>query len=134
MQSTYSLIFIDGIPNTYHWRGGRGRGRRGRYQWCCKHTHWLEDLSTRFAIPYFPCSVVTQEELEHRLLDQLSERLQASEAQLREEMARKVSGGVTIFVCCHGHCMSFILVPVLYALLSIPCDTIQSDINLRFIL
>ena len=41
-------------------------------------------------------SVVTQEELEHRLLDQLSERLQASEAQLREEMARKVSGGATI--------------------------------------
>ena len=43
------------------------------------------------------CSVVTQEKLEHRLLDQLSEKLQASEAQLREEMARKVSGGATIF-------------------------------------
>ena len=42
------------------------------------------------------CSVVTQEELEHRLLDQLSEGLQASEAQLREEMARKVSGGATM--------------------------------------
>ena len=37
--------------------------------------------------------MVTQEELEHRLL---SERLQASEAQLREEMARKVSDGATI--------------------------------------
>ena len=46
---------------------------------------------------FFPhYSVVTQEELEHRLLDQLSERLQASEAQLREEMARKVSSGATI--------------------------------------
>ena len=45
----------------------------------------------------FPhCSVVTQEELEHRLLDQLSERLQTSEAQLREEMGRKVSGGAMI--------------------------------------
>ena len=41
--------------------------------------------------------MVTQEELEHRLLDQLSERLQASEAQLREEMPRKISGGATIF-------------------------------------
>ena len=40
--------------------------------------------------------MVTQEKLEHRLLDQLSERLQASETQLREEMARKVSGGATI--------------------------------------
>ena len=40
--------------------------------------------------------IVTQEELEHRLLDQLSERLQASEAQLREEMARKVNGGAMI--------------------------------------
>ena len=45
---------------------------------------------------FFPHSVVSQEELEHRLLDQLSERLQASEAQLREEMARKVSDGATI--------------------------------------
>ena len=45
---------------------------------------------------FLHCSIVTQEELEHRLLDQLSERLQASEAQLREEMARKVSGGATI--------------------------------------
>jgi len=33
--------------------------------------------------------VVTQEELERRLMDQLNERLQASEAQLRQEMARK---------------------------------------------
>ena len=83
MQSTYSLIFIDGIPNTYHWRGGRGRRRRSRYQWCCKHTHWFEDLSTRLYHTIFPhCSVVTQEELEHRLLDQLSEGLQVSEAQL----------------------------------------------------
>ena len=108
MQSTSSLIFIDGIPNTYHWRGGREKKRKCRYQWCCKHTHSLEDLSTRFChTTFFPhCSVVTQEELEHRLLDQLSEGLQASEAQLREEMARKVSGGVTIFVC--HHCMSFI--------------------------
>ena len=45
---------------------------------------------------FLHCSVVTQEELEHKLLDQLSERLQVSKAQLREEMARKVSGGVTI--------------------------------------
>ena len=50
-------------------------------------------LSTIFS-PH--CSVVTLEELEHRLLDQLSERLQASEAQLREEMARMVSGGATM--------------------------------------
>ena len=46
---------------------------------------------------FFPhCNVVTDEELEHRLLDQLSERLQVSEAQLREEMARKVNGGAMI--------------------------------------
>ena len=108
MQNTYSLIFIDGTRNTYHWRGGRGKRRRSRYQWCCKHTHWLEDLSTKLRHTIFSlhCSVVTQEKLEHRLLDQLSERLQVSEAQLREEMARKVSGGATIFVC--HHCTSFI--------------------------
>ena len=46
---------------------------------------------------FFPhCGVDTQEKLEHRLLDQLSERLQVSEAQLREEMGRKVSGGAII--------------------------------------
>ena len=105
MQSTYSLIFIDGIPNTCHWRGGRGKRRRSRYQWCCKLVG-RPQYKVCHTIFLLHCSVVTQEELEHRLLDQLSERLQASEAQLREEMARKVSGGTTIFVC--HHCTSFI--------------------------
>ena len=94
-----------------------------------KLTHWLEDLSTKLCHTIFSlhCSVVTQEELEHRLLDQLSERLQASEAQLREEMARKVSGGATTFVCCH--CMSFIDSSLFLCcvLSSIPCDTIHQS-------
>ena len=47
-------------------------------------------------------------ELEQRLLDQLSERLQASVAQLREEMAGKVSGGATTFVCECYHNTPFI--------------------------
>ena len=40
----------------------------GRYQWWCKHTHWLEDLSTKLCHTIFPqhCSVVTQEELVRR--------------------------------------------------------------------
>ena len=79
------MIIIDGILNTYHWQEKRGRSR---CQWYCIYKHGWK-TSIHHTIFFLHCSVVTQEELEHRLLDHLSEKLQASEAQLREEMAKQ---------------------------------------------
>ena len=68
------------------------------------YTNTGRKTSIHHTIFFLHCNVVTREELEHRLLDQLSEKLQVSEVQLREEMARKVSDGPPscVWMCYHN--------------------------------
>ena len=56
VRSTYSLIFIDGIPNTYHWRGGGRRRRKSRCQCCCMHKHWMQYKASPYhLLPAMQC-------------------------------------------------------------------------------
>ena len=75
-------------------RGGGEEEEVGASGIAYTNTGWKTSIHHTIFFPH--SSVVTQEELMQRLLDHLSGRLQVSEAQLREEMARKVSGGATI--------------------------------------